>query len=439
MNLQETIEKMIKESVSNVLAFSAVGIGKVTFSELAENTKKEMNDLGTKILQFIVMQVEKVFDETRDKHKIVVRNKNKRRRLLTELGEVEIKHTLYCDKTVERYFFPADEILRIAKRTRIENGLKSKLISDATITSFGKAAFLAGNIVSRQTVHNLVKALKHISAPVIKPNFNAKEIYVEADEDHIHLNTGKPAEVKLVYVHEGRTQENGRTELINARYFVSSKSSSDEIWDEVDEYLNTYYRPYHAAVHLSGDGAAWIRQGTLLFPKIEYHLDKFHVQHALMTLCAGNKELFRELSQAVYNDEKHLFYSLCDQHGIKSKETQREILYLIDNFDYIDRESCCCAESHVSHILSARMSSRPMGWSRAGADRIGKLRAFMFNKGNFRELVEIQSEKTEEKMKNSFVPYFEGKGSEAQTYKITEMRSVYSHYAKAIKYILKNF
>nr|WP_294575870.1 UPF0236 family protein [uncultured Anaerostipes sp.] len=36
----------------------------------------------------------------------------------------------------------------------------------------------------------------------------------------------------------------------------------------------------------------------------------------------------------------------------------------------------CNAEGHVSHVLSARMSSRPMGWSRTGADKMACVRAY---------------------------------------------------------------
>ena len=36
----------------------------------------------------------------------------------------------------------------------------------------------------------------------------------------------------------------------------------------------------------------------------------------------------------------------------------------------------CSAEGHVSHILSERLSSRPMGWSQTGADRMSKLRCY---------------------------------------------------------------
>jgi hypothetical protein len=37
------------------------------------------------------------------------------------------------------------------------------------------------------------------------------------------------------------------------------------------------------------------------------------------------------------------------------------------------------AEGHVSHILSARLSSRPMGWSKKGVDHMSYLRAMKAN------------------------------------------------------------
>ena len=64
-------------------------------------------------------------------------------------------------------------------------------------------------------------------------------------------------------------------------------------------------------------------------------------------------------------------------------------------------------ENHVSHILSARMSSRPMGWSREGAAKMAELRAYFFNGGNMLELVRyqkkagIEEEKKEEKILSS--------------------------------------
>ena len=41
----------------------------------------------------------------------------------------------------------------------------------------------------------------------------------------------------------------------------------------------------------------------------------------------------------------------------------------------------CNAEGHVSSVFSERMSSRPMGWSETGSDRMCRLRCFIRNYG----------------------------------------------------------
>ena len=52
----------------------------------------------------------------------------------------------------------------------------------------------------------------------------------------------------------------------------------------------------------------------------------------------------------------------------------------------------CSAEGHVSHVLSARMSSRPMGWSKLGAEKILNLRLYKYNHGDMLKLVRYQNE-----------------------------------------------
>lgn len=47
-------------------------------------------------------------------------------------------------------------------------------------------------------------------------------------------------------------------------------------------------------------------------------------------------------------------------------------------------------EGHVSHVLSSRMSSRPMGWSVTGATKMAQLRAYYLNGGDMLELVRYQ-------------------------------------------------
>ena len=61
--------------------------------------------------------------------------------------------------------------------------------------------------------------------------------------------------------------------------------------------------------------------------------------------------------------------------------------YLEGNWEYIQRAFHdkhvfgCSAEGHVSSVYSERMSSRPMGWSETGTDRMCRLRCFIRNYG----------------------------------------------------------
>ena len=64
--------------------------------------------------------------------------------------------------------------------------------------------------------------------------------------------------------------------------------------------------------------------------------------------------------------------------------------YIRNNWDGIEAqimhpEVGCSAEGHVSHVLSARMSSRPMAWSPAGAECMVQIRAVRANGESIKE------------------------------------------------------
>ena len=49
-------------------------------------------------------------------------------------------------------------------------------------------------------------------------------------------------------------------------------------------------------------------------------------------------------------------------------------------------------EGHVYHILSKRMSTDPLGWSRHGAEQMARLLEYHFNKGDMLELAKYQKQ-----------------------------------------------
>ena len=62
------------------------------------------------------------------------------------------------------------------------------------------------------------------------------------------------------------------------------------------------------------------------------------------------------------------------------------------NIKVKDENLKCSAEGHVSHIYADRMSSRPLGWSKKGVDKMSRLRIYRENKGSMLELVRYQKQ-----------------------------------------------
>jgi hypothetical protein len=86
-------------------------------------------------------------------------------------------------------------------------------------------------------------------------------------------------------VHEGRKQVGkDRWKLINPRYLSGVYANSDELWMEVLDYIDkTYDMDSIENIYLSGDGAAWIKNGLgwikgSIFVLDRYHLSKYVTQ-----------------------------------------------------------------------------------------------------------------------------------------------------------------
>ncbi len=56
-----------------------------------------------------------------------------------------------------------------------------------------------------------------------------KYLYIEADEDHVSLQNGLSVMPRLVYIHEGYENTNGRNRLKNIRYFSGIYNNIEEL------------------------------------------------------------------------------------------------------------------------------------------------------------------------------------------------------------------
>lgn len=393
MEFKKVLEEIIRNTVEKI-TYSIQGDllkKELSFKEIVLKTQENVNSLGVSILETITKELDDRYLQVRPKE-VTIRHNLKKRTMLTSLGEITLERRLYKNKESNKCFFAIDELLNIPRYSRVEQGLQARLLERATKGSFGEASRSINNKLSRQTIFNIVKKTKPIKYKFNEEKIEIPKIYIEADEDHIHLNNGKPGEVRLVFVHEGREKVcKGRTSLKNPKYFTSIKKG-DEIWENVSSYIYHKYNVRKAKLYLFGDGAEWIKTGLQYLPTAEFKLDKFHVVKSVTSACANRKDYAYQILKEIKN--KDLFaveqlYSDLRKVRLPVTAINNSFFYIDNNFDEISflEQDKCSAEGHVSHVLSERMSSRPMGWSKKSAERIASLRAFLYNKGNFEDLI----------------------------------------------------
>lgn len=324
-----------------------------------------------------------------------------------------------------------DRILGLEKNERITEDALARMLTEAVQSSYrrgGEETSLTCD-VKKQTVKNKIHALefpKNTETPEKKKE--VEYLYIEADEDHVSLqfreSKGDLIEnenhqknncliTKLVYVHEGIEKEapkSKRHKLINPYYFcgVCTGKENNVFWDEVYEYIQNHYDLEKVKkIYLNADGGSWIKSGMKRIAGITYVLDEFHLEKYLTKLTSHMKDSREdaadELRTAIRSRTQKEFEAIVErlegclesEVGLKRIREARE--YLLSNWTaaklrlrHQEGVKGSSTEGHVSHILSSRMSSRPMGWSIRGASKMSELRAYEQNGGDMLELVRYQ-------------------------------------------------
>ncbi|NLX83407.1 MAG: ISLre2 family transposase [Clostridiales bacterium] len=315
------------------------------------------------------------------------------RTLTTNFGELHFKRRYYRHKESGKTAYLLDEAFGIQAYAKVNGDVRQQAVLTAESASYAKSAKASSVTgISSMSVCNYVSDLKNF--PALKAEGkrrSVKQLYVEADEDHVSLQNGRKAQKKLVYIHEGVREEGGRRTLVNPRYLTWPLGGDiDALWEEVCDYIEQQYVSEGLErVFLSGDCAKWIRKGEeWLYPCVPV-LDGFHTMKALRSLCAGKQERIFTFLNHVWADEQEQARALCqtilEETPSKQREGRQQLAkYLLGNWVRIRNQRHpgalgCSAEGHVSHILSARLSSRPLGWSQHNMESIADLRVMKAN------------------------------------------------------------
>ena len=402
MIIQEIMQKIIssfEKELENLIK------EKRDISEFILATKKTLDDVGATLVAKALETIDQVYKNSKDRKRYwTVKEKAAKKTLTTIFGEVRYKRTYYKNKKTGEYSYLSDEAVGISAHDKLDASLKAKLIEEAVYMPYSKSGEKATETVTltSQTVMNSIRELGRVDNDSVKTKLDKKSVkilYIEADEDHVALQNGGSIEPKLVYVHEGRKKiGKNRWKLLNARYFSGVYANSDELWVEVLDYIDKAYEmDAIEKIYLSGDGASWIKNGLGWIKGSIYVLDRYHLSKYITQATAhmsyttpfmwdytnaGDKDSVKELFKAIISST---------ESETKKRAVQEARRYILGNWEGIMRQydadyTGCSAEGHVSHILSSRLSSRPLAWSKTGVDQMARLRVFVANGGNIYEL-----------------------------------------------------
>jgi hypothetical protein len=402
--LVESFVEVVKNAVGNIFD----GNGVVEFQRVL---KDGLNEIATEIQKEVFEAIDAEFVEKKASRKgWVIKHRNRKKTVLSPFGQVTYARTGFANKKTGKYAYLTDRFLGYKAHQRLDLALEAELVDAASEMSFRKAGQEAekravGTQVSGQTVLNLVRKLRPEELEKVPPVVEKKScrvLYIDADEDHVAGQDGKSFEVKLINVHEGRTRVNGkRFRLKEKQYFVEGHNNRvTSLWEQVWRYIQaTYILEDIEHIFISGDGASWIKSGVDYLPNSIFVLDRFHLQQCITRAAGGNKELHSDLKKAVWGLERSKILSLLrEEHGKAETDSRKRTIencykYLANNWngikvyrDYGAYIVGCSAEGQVSHILSSRLSSRPMGWSRIGAHQIAHLRVHKANGSDVSQL-----------------------------------------------------
>lgn len=310
---------------------------------------------------------------------LVVERRDDPRCVLTQLGILEFHRTYYQQKD-GTYCYPVDAIAGIAAYERVSAGVSETLADTAREMSYARSSeVVTCGAVSRQTVMNKIRQSRPPLKEVVERR-SVPSLHVDADEDHVHLQNGQSTIVPLISVYEGVEKHGRRGRCKNVFHISEYGKRPDALWEETLNEIERRYDLSQTKIYLHGDGAAWIKQGLEWLPNAVFVLDRYHKNKTLKASVSGIERKIGcqyeyLMRKALTEGDRDLFCSVRDSllsRFPERAETIRENTeYLLNHFDAIhicstDPEAVNggATEPHVSHVLSARLSSRPMGWSK---------------------------------------------------------------------------
>lgn len=402
------------------------------FAEMIQGVQKSVVELGLSMIEEELESYDSYLRDNKHARPDWYIVKQDRTTLMTSLGSINYSKTLFQHKKTKERCYLLDKFMGMAPHTRLTEDAEAKILQEVVESSYekvGTTLCLSGEQISKETVMHKLHNLSFPTADIPEEKKIADYLYLDADEDHIRLQYRRQkgdlernqygrknnnAIAKLIYVYEGietETLHGKRKQLKSPHYFarVGNGRENDALWDEVSAYLDNHYEMEQAKkLYVNADGGEWIKSGIKrLGCQASYVLDGYHLTKYLTRLSSHMKERADEVKEELYRliehgtKEKFVEYAstlkcyLPNHTG--EKRIDESIAYIISNWNaaklrlkHKEGVLGSSTEGHVSHVLSSRMSSRPMGWSITGMSKMAELRAYHYNGGDMLKLVRYQ-------------------------------------------------
>jgi hypothetical protein len=323
-------------------------------------------------------------------------------------GEFAIRRRYYRDRDTGAYHFLLDEALCWPSGQRLFPKMREAALDLGTETSFARAARIMSRFVpgiSAMSVWEITKQAGEAArgegdllrqavfedGVIPEGKHEASVLMLEADGVMVgqQRSQHKKAEVKLLTAYDGKeTLKSGRRALKH-RYSVAATRDADSFWEESSAQVARQWKlDLIEKVELGGDGAAWVKQGSELFPNTVYHLDRFHLRKNLTEALAFSTTGYQAAARAIIQQDRQALIETLDRTaraslGVKRERIQKLKHYLLDNWDGITSEipegGLGVIEGQVRHTIARRMKRIGARWSPGGTDRMARLLAAKAN------------------------------------------------------------
>lgn len=351
----------------------------------------------------------------------------KTRYLETRIGDIQIsRYKISCPGTGKNkrdYYFLFDRRIGLDKWVAVAKKLKKKGVSLAVEHTYRKSEDIIKNTgcskVSHTRIHKWVQAegekvvrdeeekIKEVfqRGSEVEPRDQKTVVGTETDATYISSNEGRGRHhcVKLGIAYTGKKDrgKNGTTKRgrKRRRLELTGKVLIGGI-EDVDKFGKKFWYKTESLYGVSkakhvlfqGDGDRWIKDvREEHFGGSHYQLDLWHLQERI-ALLVGMKNRPEILYKHIYSNRIGVLIKKIDQIKWADKEKKEELIQYIENnkdgimsfrklktiYSEIDGKMLNCGsgamEKNIEINIGRRFKKQGMHWSKAGANRLLKLR-----------------------------------------------------------------